>query len=659
MILKSIAYNSKVILTVLLIVSINCLGQQPGGVIGTKVWYVTSQSKLSANFLRDTSGNKYDPFNTKARPDSNLNINFHAATFFHNSATVQIKNFDPNEITFIGIVYPTSKLAVNNPIISLTNGKQSFELLHNRVDTNKKKLLDFGNASKYRNTFLIQSPNTTNANAMKTCVMGGPWNKLRSSIWGNKSDAIISSNFTGYIPELILYGRKLSNKEIRQIQSYLCIKYGITLDTSYFNSKGEMIWDINSSILNKYHNRVCAIGRDAASNLWQPKSNTTYEDNGYVAYNYDADNGCSSPKDVEKFIPETDQPSLYRSLTIEFQEDLRKVPENQFLFWGDNNLEIDSVDIKLSRLKYKKEDYPYLKIISGRKWMIYNKDNVVNQTKLVIAGANYEKFSNSLFNKLYQPYDYQRYRYLLLQIVEDSIVSAKLNSYFGRECFDSVNERFSTRTIVWDSVGWKNNEEPYHIFTLGRIPVLNIFKIDLASTLSKKTKTLDYPYLKSRPINNSVVYDTLLPPFKVKANDKLAFIIPDGLNVKKEGLILKILEQGQWKILPQKSVYKEGDTTAFILDEGIQGIKVIDDKNKGQGIESEKSNTTNVHATKNKDYSEIERRPPLIPTGTVKYFISADKLNETNTFLLEIRDVLGQVTILPFKTENLKTIKTK
>lgn len=651
-------------------ISLNSLSQQPGGVSGTKIWYSTI-SEGNKNSLRDISGNHYPDFNNSIGIN-NRNINFHPATFFNISAPKQLKNFDANEITLVGIFYPTSQPSTYNPIITITYFKKTYEIFYNLLDTNNTKLLDFGDPSKNRNTFLIQLPNTTHVNAMKTGVVGIPWNKLQYTIWGNKTDMTISSKFTGYIPELILYRRKLANNEIRQIQSYLCIKYGTTLDTSYFNSKGNTIWDINSPILKEYHNRVCAIGRDSASGLWQFKSNTTYEDNGYIAYKYNADSSCSNPIVVEKFIPETDKPSLYRSLTIEFQDkDLRKVPDNQFLFWGDNggmNSKIDTVDISQSGLKYKKADFPYLKIIKGRRWIMYNKRNLRNTTKIVIAGVDYNEFPNSLFNKLYQPYDYQRYRYVLLKVENDSIVSANLNSYFGREWFGS--EEFSTRTIVWDSIDWKNSfpsftggfdlenvGNPYHFFTFGKIHVLNILEIGMASDL-KAIRRLDYPYYKERPISDSVIYDTLSvnlsKPFQLKIDDKIIFTIPDGLGSLKA--TLKILDHGKWRTLPSGSISKPGDSTFINLDGIEQEMKVVDDKNKENGIESTHLKKPHAGTISNIGYSEIERRKPYMEK--VKCYVMTKELYETNTFQIELKDRFGQVTVLSFKTEKPKTSKS-
>ncbi|RZK58431.1 MAG: hypothetical protein EOO87_00225 [Pedobacter sp.] len=626
-----------------------CFAQQPGGVNGTKVWYVSKQDK--PNYLIDISGNNYSFLKTTAKIDSNLNINFQPATFFTGSAIIKsISNFKANAITSVGIFYPSVKNTNTTQLIKLESTDYSYTIHNNQVDSGKLKKYSFGNPQK-RTTFQIQPSYTTIANAMKPGVWYLSGKKPNHSIWGEKFDVTLASSFTGYIPELILYERHLSNDEVRRIQSYLSIKYGTTLDTSYFNSEGKVIWNINDSILKKFHYRVCAIGKDTISGLWQPKSNSTYEDNRYAAYDNDADKSTTVKSSV--FIPKTDFPSIYRSLTIEFlDKNPKSIPDNQFIFWGDNARKIDTVDISHSQIKVNKKDFPYLKIITDRQWLIYNKDNLTNKTKLVIAGAEY-KSSNSLFNKLYKPYDYQRYRYVLLTILKDSVVKVQLNSYFGREWFEL--ETFSTRTIVWDSTDWKNESSPYHFFTFGKVPVLNILEIGKASEKNNSIK-LRYPYYKDSAISNDIIYDTLSKALEIKTNDKVAFTIPGGLKITT--LNISVLVQGKWILLPANVISRDGDpivANSDISEDGSNG-KTADSLSKD--IETNNTTYSSPPGKKNPNYSEIERQPPYRPSGVTKYLITTDKLYENNTFLIEIKDALGQCTQLPFKTQKPKVPKT-
>ena len=79
-----------------------------------------------------------------------------------------------------------------------------------------------------------------------------------------------NNRFDGYSPEVIIYGCYLTPAERRKVESYLAVKYGMTLNNSYLDSEGNLIWDKDENL--GYHHRVTAIGSDAASALHQPLS---------------------------------------------------------------------------------------------------------------------------------------------------------------------------------------------------------------------------------------------------------------------------------------------------------------------------------------------------------------------------------------------------
>ncbi|MEP2374994.1 MAG: T9SS type A sorting domain-containing protein, partial [Ekhidna sp.] len=84
-----------------------------------------------------------------------------------------------------------------------------------------------------------------------------------------------NSNFyDGGIAEVLSYSTALSTTEREKIQSYLAIKYGITLDgdeTDYIASDGNYIYETVIAPAN-YNNDIAGIGRDDISQLDQRKS---------------------------------------------------------------------------------------------------------------------------------------------------------------------------------------------------------------------------------------------------------------------------------------------------------------------------------------------------------------------------------------------------
>lgn len=86
-----------------------------------------------------------------------------------------------------------------------------------------------------------------------------------------------TGHFDGQIAELISYSVFPTDAEHNRIQSYLAVKYGITLDNSgggtagdYTSAGATTIWD--ASDYSTYHNDVAGIGRDDASCLNQKQS---------------------------------------------------------------------------------------------------------------------------------------------------------------------------------------------------------------------------------------------------------------------------------------------------------------------------------------------------------------------------------------------------
>lgn len=77
--------------------------------------------------------------------------------------------------------------------------------------------------------------------------------------------------------ELILYQTLLGNVDVTKIESYLAIKYGITLSNfgggtngDYVSSGANTLWD--ADLTSQYHNQVIGVGRDDASGLLQKQS---------------------------------------------------------------------------------------------------------------------------------------------------------------------------------------------------------------------------------------------------------------------------------------------------------------------------------------------------------------------------------------------------
>ncbi len=114
--------------------------------------------------------------------------------------------------------------------------------------------------------------------------VNGSQNTFLNSTWNTNSTAgasigagVPTSNqyWGGKVGEVIVYNRVLTADELKRVNSYLAIKYGVTLDqttaTDYIASDGTTImW--NAADNTGYNLRITGIGRDDCTNLYQKQS---------------------------------------------------------------------------------------------------------------------------------------------------------------------------------------------------------------------------------------------------------------------------------------------------------------------------------------------------------------------------------------------------
>ncbi|MFK7783764.1 MAG: gliding motility-associated C-terminal domain-containing protein [Crocinitomicaceae bacterium] len=142
------------------------------------------------------------------------------------------------------------------------------------------------------------------------------YNSTNTDRWiGRQKESPCTENyFDGNISEIIAVKADLTANEDIQIQSYLGLKYGLTLDTSitmnYLSSSGTVIWD---NTLSNYWNDVAGIARDDGSMLDQ-KISKSQDESAIVTIATDAD----------FLTPNTD---ISRT----------SLSDGQFLIWGNDN----------------------------------------------------------------------------------------------------------------------------------------------------------------------------------------------------------------------------------------------------------------------------------------------------------------------------------
>lgn len=118
--------------------------------------------------------------------------------------------------------------------------------------------------------------------------------------------------FSGNFPEYISYPFELTANQKNRVESYLALKYGITLDseTSYKNSKNVVFWNKENNQI--FRHRIFGIGRDDISGLNQLQTESVHFKDYLIA----------SVKDLVTSNPE--------------KQALVSIQNNEFIVFGDD-----------------------------------------------------------------------------------------------------------------------------------------------------------------------------------------------------------------------------------------------------------------------------------------------------------------------------------
>ena len=162
-----------------------------------------------------------------------------------------------------------------------------------------------------------------------------------------------TSQLNGRLSEVISYSTPNSLTDKRKIQSYLAVKYGVTLqgesssltyyrqnDVEYIDSNGDVIWDPTAADINGdfYNYDIAGIGRDDDSYLLQKQSKSQNEETETIP--------------VFGVVPSSGFLSM--SLTDTYNTNNENIANNattfndrEFLMWGNNNANLDGTPINV------------------------------------------------------------------------------------------------------------------------------------------------------------------------------------------------------------------------------------------------------------------------------------------------------------------------
>ena len=135
-------------------------------------------------------------------------------------------------------------------------------------------------------------------------IYGGPFTIGRQC----KNDNLTNNGgrlLDGSIAEIVGYSQQLSAVQIQKIESYLAVKYGITLDNTgggtagdYIDSDGTLLWDASTG--SSYHHDVIGIGRDDSSVLLQKQSHSKDDQHRLFSSTLQVTNSSNSASFTDK-----------------------------------------------------------------------------------------------------------------------------------------------------------------------------------------------------------------------------------------------------------------------------------------------------------------------------------------------------------------------
>lgn len=119
------------------------------------------------------------------------------------------------------------------------------------------------------------------------------------------------SYFYGNLTEIVLYNRVLNTDERERVNTYMAIKYGVTLEHNYYASDwngttGTTFWTIGSG----YDNDIAGIARDDNGSLLQKQAQSINEGAILSVYNQDQSGGLFLSNKASTATPSADKSAL-------------------------------------------------------------------------------------------------------------------------------------------------------------------------------------------------------------------------------------------------------------------------------------------------------------------------------------------------------------
>jgi hypothetical protein len=301
-----------------------------------RLWLRADRSVLSATGWTDVSTNNLNATGLSGEcPTAGAFINFNKAVFFdgiNDYLKVPVNLEGLSQLTVLSVFQSSD--TTERGVWGTEDFLSRNIMLTTRQVTGPDTITDNYGRNEHQailNTVAQSWESTTNRSANAYLALGGA-GKTR----GYKP-------FKGGVAELMAFTRSLGFLERLQIETYLALKYGASMNgRNYISSNKKVLWRANENAV--YAHRIAGIGRDDAFQLYQKQAQSAY-DSAFLTISVGTQ---AASNDENKSI----------------------INDSDFLLWGDNNA---------SRATKPGEGKDSVLSIVQRKWLLTASGLTANQ----------------------------------------------------------------------------------------------------------------------------------------------------------------------------------------------------------------------------------------------------------------------------------------
>ncbi len=318
-------YNSmRLLVFSFILASISLTAQNfPGGVTGAEVWYIGDWDDVDTGVYENSAQTDIAITPIEGTHEKDL-FNFNPSIYSKEGIITYVaplENATGRNVFFVGEPVATNK-AFSHIASDWESSPLVFEksIIRNFFNFNTTNLsaneiaADYGSNENAHINFYHTSHYNIDKKFKSYGQEGETAFHIGKTTEINLGEEMEDEDFVGSFPEFISFPRELSRNERNRVDSYLALKYGITLsgNTSYLNSRNLIFWDASNN--NIFSNRIFGFGRDNISGLNQLQSESTHHKEHLVSAV-----GDIVETNVEK-------------------QGLTTIRNNHFLVFGDNGL---------------------------------------------------------------------------------------------------------------------------------------------------------------------------------------------------------------------------------------------------------------------------------------------------------------------------------